>query len=258
MPTVVISLLVVLGAGALAAQPTCQPVFLSPVLIDTNGDGPTPGTDGTITPQFCPPGTVLIQNPWEDCDGSGGFHNAFLMTFDPTTNQILSISRDRGTEQENIVPSYDGAGNPEQFSMTVMKNSSIAQQGSAKLLRNSQGAYSGIFFGDPIDLELDFVIHSGKNGLPDYVSLPWSQTAAIGVKTNPGCGPASDGSTPQIWVPLVNGVIDVNPVLPGVPPNLTVGGSRTIPTLSAGMTLALAASILAAGLFQLRRGGLGF
>jgi len=66
-----------------------------------------------------------------------------------------------------------------------------------------------------------------------------------------------DGSTPQIWVPLVNGTIDVNPVLPGIPP-LRVGSNQKIPTLSGGMTLALAASILAAGLFQLRRSGLGF
>jgi hypothetical protein len=258
MPTVVISLLAMLAAGAVAAQPSCDPVLLHPALIDTNGDGPTPATDGTITPLFCPPGTLLIQNPWQDCDGSGGFHNAFLLTFDPTTNQILSISRDRGFEQESIIPSYDSAGNPLEFAMTVMKDSSVAQQGSAKLLRNTQGEFTGIFFGDPIDLQLDFVYHTGPNGLPDYVSLPWSQTAAIGVKTNPGCGPASDGSTPQIWIPLVNGAIDVNPVVPGVPPILTVGVSRTIPTLSGAMTIALAVSILAAGMFQLRRSGLGF
>jgi hypothetical protein len=257
VPTVVISLLVMLGAGAVGAQPSCDPVFLKPALIDTNGDGPTPGTDGTITPLFCPPDTLLIQNPWQDCNGSGAFHNAFLLTFDPKTNQILSISRDRGNEQENVVPTYDPLGNPTEFAMTVNKGGSTAQQGSATLLRDGSGAFSGIFFGPPIDLQLDFVFHFDQNGRPDYMSLPWSQTAAIGVKTNPGCGPASDGSTPQIWVPLVNGTIDVNPVLPGIPP-LRVGSNQKIPTLSGGMTLALAASILAAGLFQLRRSGLGF
>ena len=261
MSTVVISLLVMLGAGAVDAQPSCDPVFLKPALIDTNGDGPTPQTDGTITPLFCPPNTLLIQNPWEDCNKSGDLHNSFLLTFDPSTNQILSITRDRGNEQEDIVPSYDGAGNPNQFAMSVHKGGSIVQQGSATLLKNTLGEYTGILFGDPINLELDFVYHIGPDGKPDYVSLPWSQTAALGVGVNggmDGCGPVPDGSTPQIWVPLVNGVLDVNPVVPGIPPILKVSVSRTIPTLSGGMTIALAVLILAAGMFQMRRSGLGF
>lgn len=262
MPTVVISLLVMLGAGAVSAQPACDPVFLKPALIDTNGDGPTPATDGTINPLFCPPGTLLIQNPWQDCNGSGDLHNSFLLTFDPSTNQILSITRDRGNEVESIVPSYDSAGNPNQFAMKVTKdNNVVAQEGTASLLKNTLGEYTGIFFGSPIDLELDFVFHTGPNGQPDYVSLPWSQTSALGVGVNggfTGCGPVPDGSTPQIWVPLVNGVLDVNPVVPGVPPILKLGVSKTIPTLSRGMTIALAVLILAVGMFQMRRSGLGF
>jgi len=260
LPTAMLSLAVIFGAATAGAVPVvCQPILLQPALVDTNGDGPTRATDLAITPTFCPgPSTIVIQNPWQDCNGSGALHNSFLVTFDPITNQILSISRDRGTEQENVVPTYDGLGNPTQFAMTVNKGGTTAQQGSATLLRDGSGAYSGLLFGPPINLELDFVFHYGSNGLPDYVSLPWSQTAAIGVKTNPGCGPASDGSTPQIWVPLVNGTIDVNPDLPGLPPPIRVGANQSVPTLSGGVTIALALSILGVGVFQLRRSGIGF
>jgi hypothetical protein len=255
-----ISLAVLLCASLAGAVPViCKPILRQPALIDTNGDGPTPATDGAITPTFCPgTNTIVIQNPWQDCDGSGALHNSFLVTFDPITNQVLSISRDRGSEQENIVPTYDALGNPSQFSMTVDKGGTTAQQGSATLLRDGTGAYSGLFFGPPINLELDFVFHYGSNGLPDYVSFPWSQTAAIGVKTNPGCGPASDGSTPQIWVPLFNGIVDLNPELPGLPPPIRVGSNQRVPTLSGAMTIALAVSILGVGIFQLRRSGIGF
>jgi len=263
LPLGVMSLLFVLVASAASAVVIpCTPLFLKPVLIDTDGNGPTPATDGTIDPQYCPgPQTLVIQNPWEDCNKSGDLHNSFLLAFDPITNQILSITRDRGGEQENIVPGYDAGGNPSQFAMTVNKGGSVVQEGTATLLKNTLGEYTGIFFGDPINVQLDFVFHIGPNGQADYVSLPWSQTAALGHGVQggmTGCGPVPDGSVPQLWIPLVNGVLDVNPVLPGIPPILKVSVSRTIPTLSSGMTIALAVSILAVGLFQLRRSGLGF
>jgi hypothetical protein len=243
------------------AQPSCKSILLKPALIDTNGDGPTPGTDGTIDPMFCGPNTIIIQNPWQNCDNSGNFLNTFNVTFDPATNQILSISRNRGDQVEEIIPAYNPVGSPDSFTMTVTKGSSVIHTGTATLIRNGFGAVSGIFFGPPINLELDLVFHIGPGGQPDYVSLPWSQMGALGVHDNPGCGPASDGSTPQIWIPLANGTVDADPTIPGVPStNVPVGsaGVPAVPMLSRSMTIVLTVGLMIAGLVSLRRGGLGF
>ena len=252
-------ILLIFLAKPAGAQPSCKPILLKPALIDTDGNGPTPATDGTITPLFCSNNTVMIANPWQDCDHSGNTLNTFDVTIDPKTNEILSISRNRIDQQENVVPTYDSSGNIQSFNMTVTKNSSIAHQGTATLIKGPGGGFTGIFFGPPINLELDFVFHLDSGGNPDYVSLPWGQMGALGVHNNPGCGPASDGSTPQIWIPLLKGSVDTDPTVPGVPPNVPLGLlAVSVPTISRGMAIALALLLLSSGSVILRSRGIGF
>jgi len=240
----------------------------APALVDTNNNGrPTPGVDLPIIPTFDSASNVLtIVNPWQDCNGSGALHNGWLFSFNPSTGLPDKATRDRGDQIETIIPTgYFSPTEPDAFHMTVTKGGTIIKQGDLALIDSGHGYFSGISIDGSVVASIDFTYADlNYDGIADFISLPWGQTAALGVKMNFGCGPG--GTTPQIWIPLINNqiVLDLDgngqpdPNFFASPPLAPGNLYAIIPTLSTSALVLFAATLLGVGLFQLRRVGLGF
>lgn len=241
---------------------------LHPALIDINNNGrPTPGVDMPIVPTFSPlSNTLTIVNPWQDCNGSGALHNGFVLTFDLITGLPTKATRDRGDQIETIIPTgYFTPTEPDAFHMTVTKAGVTVKSGDLALIDSGHGYFSGIAINGNVVANIDFTYADlNVDGVADFISLPWGQTAALGVKTNFGCGPG--GTTPQIWVPLINNqiVLDLDgngqpdPNFLASPPVAPANLYAAIPTLSTSALVLFAVTLLGLSLFQLRRVGLGF
>jgi hypothetical protein len=67
--------------------------------------------------------------------------------------------------------------------------------------------------GTPVSFTIGFTSSdvTGDNN-PDYLSIPWSQASAVGVRFNDSCTVAGSGGTdPQVWIPLADSDGDNRP-----------------------------------------------
>ena len=238
----------------------------APAFLD-NGDGVPSCGDTPIVPTYDSQlDRITIPSPYVNCDGSGSMHDQFDLLRDKS-GMPVQLFRDRGDQIEVLTPTgFFAPFQPMSGHLAIMKSGNIVKEGDGHLVSGG-GFFSGVSggqtMGGSMSATMSFVyMGKGGDGGPAYISLPWSQVAGLGILATSCPTPV-----PQIFVPLSNGriVLDLNG--DGVPdpgffssPPLTAKAAvgPGIPTVSRGTMALLAAAFVGAGLFQLRRGGLGF
>lgn len=267
------------------AQPVCPGGDLgmigpcSPILVDTDTTpGPTPGTDTEIVPVMTGPSTMLIPNPWEDCQD----------VTPSTPKNVLQLSRASlvgggpftvGTrttdnQQERIgVTQYD-AGRPIHFAMNVEKpvgsghasgDGGVVDANGDHIYDDIEGTGGGGEMG-AINFLIDIVIDGSGN----YATIPWAEADALAVQSSPcvnGGLPApihfpiadstGDGVRDAIVLDLDgNGIPDpqflLGPVIAGAQ-----AARFSVPTLSQWGILLAGLAIAAVAWIQIRSSGLG-
>jgi hypothetical protein len=242
----------------------------APILLDTDGNGPT-GCDGTIIPLYdSQTDRITVPNPFQDCDESGGMHNEFNLLRDQDGTPI-QLFRDRDVETEILTPTGFFAPNqPMSGHLLIQKFGSTVQEGDGHLVMGGGGFFTGVeggqTFGGDTSAAMSLVYGgTGPGGGPAYVSLPWSQLAGLGLLNHVSTNCPAD--VPQVFIPLSHGRIVLDLDGDGIPdpgffssPPLTAeaASGNGIPAVSRGTMALLAAALAGAALFQLRRGGLGF
>jgi hypothetical protein len=241
----------------------------APAFFDSDGSGGPSPCDQQIVPLYNALGdAITINSPYQDCDGSGNLDNTFHLMRD-SNGVPTEIFRDReGSESEVLTPTGFFAPNqPVSGHLEISKFGSLIQSGDGNLVPGGPGFFNGVTggqtFGGSTSATMSFVFNgAGNNGGPAYVSLPWSQVAGLGILATTCPTPV-----PQVFVPLVHGriVLDLDgdgipdPIFFSSPPLVNIAAVGVgIPTVSRGTMALLAAALVGAALFQLRRGGLGF
>lgn len=238
----------------------------APAFLD-NGDGVPSCGDTPIVPTFDTQlDRLTIPNPYQDCDESGAMHNQFNLMRDKS-GMPIELFRDRDDQTEVLMPTgFFAPFQPMSGQLDILKMGNTVKSGQGHLIP-AGGFFSGVSggqtMGGSVQATMSFVYTgTGGDGGPAYISLPWAQVAGLGILATSCPTPVS-----QIFVPLSNGriVLDLNG--DGVPdpglfssPPLThqAATGAGIPAISRGTMALLAAALVGAGLFQLRRGGLGF
>lgn len=286
---VALALVAVVAAPALLAQSTNRyfgPNF--PALVDSNGNGrPDPGVDAPFTPRASAGEGTLI-SPWQ-CDTSAPSN--YFSFDDPSGGRYQTVRRQTyGREQAVTVTQATAGGAAISFSLSETNPSAAAAREGQRVTaatgaggfvdNNGDGIYDGVSGSGnrgsgPVSVSTGFVLSDiTGDAYPDYVSVPWSQSAALGVKPNFQCTPGNP--TPQVFVPLADSNGDGHPdsvILdldgdtvpdpdvyqsPILAPNPTGGlAANEVPTLSQWGLVGLAASLAAAGWLFLRKSGLG-
>ncbi len=231
---------------------------------------PVPGSSATATPSGGG-GSATLVTPWDCSTGSPSQYYSFS---NMTGGKYQTVSRmTSAARQQAVTVTGTAAGNATDFSYRESLGSLVICDGSVRLVdTNGDGAYDtveGSRAGGGLSFNLGLVLSTDGN----YISIPWSQAAALGVKSNYGCGTAA---SPQVWVPLAdtNGdgkpdsvVLDLNgdgvadPELFRSPPlaaaPAAAANAAVIPTLTQWGLVALSASLALAGWLFLRQRGLG-
>jgi hypothetical protein len=252
------------GGGMLGPNPANGD---APAFMDSDGSGGPSCGDIPIVPQRNGD-TFTIPNPYQNCDGSGNNDNSFFLLRDKGGTPI-QLYRDREpNETEILTPTaFFLPGEPSAGHLDVQRAGLTVQSGDGMLVPGGGGFFGGVSgmqtFGGNTSAAMSFVYQGqGGGGGPAYISLPWSQLESLGLLHTMCSTPV-----PQTFIPLSNGRIVLDLDGDGVPdpdvfssPPLTrqSAGGFGIPTVSRGTMALLAAALVGAGLFQLRRGGLGF
>jgi hypothetical protein len=238
--------------------------------FDSDGSGGPSPCDEPIFPTYdAGLDRITIPNPFQNCDGSGNMHNQFDIHRDGSSTPI-ALFRDRGDQTETLTPTgFFEPLQPMSGQLDIMKFGSLVKSGHGHLVP-AGGYFSGVEGGQTLggstSATMSFVYTgTGGDGGPAYLSLPWSQLAALGLLNHIDTNCPTD--PPQIFVPLSNGHIVLDLDGDGVPdpgffssPPLTKQAAVGfgIPAASRGTMALLAAALVGVGLFQLRRGGIGF
>lgn len=257
-----------LGGGMLGPNPAKGD---APAFFDSDGSGGPSPCDETILPTYDSlSDAITIPNPYQDCDGSGALHNQFFLLRDKGGTPT-EIHRDRGDQTEVLTPTnFFAPFEPTSGHLDIFKNGSLIKSGDGHLVPAGGffgGVSGGQTLGGNVSAAMSF-IYGGQapDGGPAYISLPWSQLAALGL-LNHIDGNCPAGDPPPIFVPLSNGKIVLDLDGDGAPdppffnsPPLTRQAAigEGIPAVSRGTMALLACALVGAALFQLRRGGLGF
>jgi hypothetical protein len=241
----------------------------APAFFDSDGSGGPSPCDQQIVPLYDPVSdAITIHTPYENCDGSNNFDNTFHLLRD--INHVpTEIYRDREPSESEVLTPTDFFLPNQPFGghLDIFKMGGLIQSGDGHLVPGGPGFFNGVqggqTFGGITTATMSLVFTgTGSGGSPAYVSLPWSQVAALGILATSCPTPV-----PQVFVPLSNGhiVLDLNgdgipdPIFFSSPPLTKQAGEGSgIPTISRGAMALLAAALVGVGLFQLRRGGLGF
>jgi hypothetical protein len=240
----------------------------APAVLDTDGSGDPSQCDTPIVPLYDSlADRITIPNPFEDCNKSGALHDQFFLLRNGSGTPT-EIYRDRGDQTEILTPTgFFTPNQPLSGHLDIQKLGSTVKSGDGSLVPGGPEYFTGVTggqtLGGNVSATMSFVYKgTDGNGNPAYISLPWSQLAALGVLGN-NC----NTDVPQVFIPLSNRkiVLDLNgdgvpdPIFfsspPLAPPVRVTAG---IPTVSRGVMALLAAALVGAGLLQLRRGGLGF
>lgn len=293
--TLLALLVAALAAPSLLAQPTPTPGptnrYLGPnfpALVDSNGNGrPDPGVDAPGTPSGTGSSAVL-STPWDCGTSSPSRYYQFSNVGGDGRYQTVGRNTYGRSQSVSVAQSSAGVATAVQFEenlLPVPSRKGAAPAGSvptatgsaAVVDRNGDGIYDGVAggrTGGGLNFNLDLVLSDiTSDGNPDYVSIPWSQSAALGVKPNYNCTPGTP--SPQAWVPLADTnadgrpdsiVLDLNgdnipdPTLfrsPILAPNPTGGAAMApIPTLSQWGLVLLSAGMAAAGWAFLQKRGI--
>jgi hypothetical protein len=233
----------------------------NPPLVDTPGNGvPSPGTDTTIGLSRTND-TVTITSPWT-CNPSS-VKNQITLSNPDMQGRFRTASRfseNLNKTQQVTVTGYDTNGEPTQFLFEELSGKTPGRTGMGTLISShNDGVYDTLELQQvgggvlaTLSLE-DF--NTGGGSTPNYVSIPWAQTATLGGKT------ACNGSNPQVFLPVAsNGRIVFDLDGNGVPdpdvyesPVIVSSSIAAVPTLApVGLTL-LAAALLLGAIRLLRR-----
>jgi hypothetical protein len=223
--------------------------------FDSDGSGGPSPCDQPVLPLYdAILDRITLPNPFQDCDGSGNLHNQFDIHRDGSSTPI-DLVRDRGDQTETLTPTgFFEPFQPMSGQLDIIKGGDVVKSGQGHLVQGGGGFFNGVAGGQTL---------GGSTSA--YISRPWSEIAALGLLGHIQTNCPTDA--PQVFVPLSNGriVLDLNgdgvpdPGLFSSPPltrQAAVGFG--VPAVSRGTMALLAAALVGVGLFQLRRGGLGF
>ncbi len=253
---------------------------LHPILIDTDGNGPDVG-DGEIVPDMTGPSSMVVPNPWDDCNPSDPDTNELDLTRPPLAGPgpFTGGRRDTENQTETLLADQFAGGRPTRFLMNVNKNSDPTYKtGTGQMLdTNGDGIFDAIQGSGGVTFQIGLLLDDADNDSNyDHVSVPWGQASALGVRNDDGC--MDDGVTnltddPQIWVPLADttgdGIPDavaldldddgdpdpeflLGPLVAG-PANI----GDAVPTLTEWASIAAALALAAVAWLQIRAHGLG-
>ena len=266
------------GAGGGMVGPSAPP------RVDSAGAG-GPTNDGrTVTLNYSG-GQVTMTSPW-DCGSPLAYRTFIPGGGSPYTSvsRTLPSGLMQTVAASNVVSGrVYGMVYSENYVMTVPtvapRAGPLLPSGAAQLIdSNGDGAYDtlqvsgqkpgaagvGVVSGT-VNAMIPLVYGSMSGGVPDHVSIAWSQASVLGVNFSDGCSVAGAGGTdPQVWIPLTDTnsdgrpdsvVLDLNgngvadPEFLQSPP---VAGAA-LPAIGAPGLVLLAAGIGMLGLFALRR-----
>lgn len=175
-----------------------------PILTDTNGDGrPTEGSDTGIS--FSRTGnTVTATTPWDSCLGGKG---QFLLSEPDASGKFKAASRTLANSLRNQLIRFDtfdgGAALGLQYIETragttrASGNGRLTDTNGDGLMDTAVGTGTGLR--GPVNVSVSLAGYDVTgDGNADYMSVPWAQAAALGVKTNDNC------ADPQVFVPLAD------------------------------------------------------
>lgn len=178
---------------AQAANRMVGPRF--PVLVDSNGNGrPDEGIDEASPPTGSP--VTTFPTRWA-CPGG---------------NDNLTFSNMDGTGKFTRVTHIGADGRSQAVtrsgptSVSYTETAVFGTVRAAGALSAVDGNLNGVFEGFTLNGNIGVVSMSWAyfditgDGLPDYVSIPWSQAALVGVRFGSSCG----GSQPQVFAPLAD------------------------------------------------------
>jgi hypothetical protein len=236
-------------------------------LADTTGEGqPDPANDtmlglsragNTVTitsPYTCNPTSIKNQITLSNPNGNGVFQT------------VSRYSENLNKTQRITITGFNQAGEPNGFLFEELVGNPptgpVVRTGMGTLLSShNDGVYDTLELTAPgggvlttISLTT-FDTQPGAGGLPNYISLPWGQTAALGGHT------ACNGSNPQVFVPIAsNGhiIADLNgdgapdPDLFASPLVAAQVSVAQVPTLTP-VALSLLALLLLVAAFRLLR-----
>jgi hypothetical protein len=250
-----------IAATALVIQPQPGPFVgpNNPPLVDSPGLGFPSPTDAAISLTRAMD-TVTIGSPW-NCSNQ---KNTFMLGAKNGNGVFTQVTRSTGgspvRSQVVTITGFNTQGEPTGFLFQDFIGGTLNQSGNATLISShNNGIYDTLeLSGGSLNMNVTFIYFPNGEGVPNFISIPWSQAELLGAKS------ACDGSgDPQVFVPLTangrigfdldgNGAPDPDlfqsPVL--APRQVSVA---QVPALGAFGVALLAGGLLVAGLRFLRR-----
>jgi hypothetical protein len=155
---------------------------LSPALAGGDGIAPTrSGNRITIPSRF----------------SCGSTTNNVLTLSDPEAGTYRKVSRTMGLKDQTMTIGSLANGSPKEAVLRETSGGIIRHNTDMELRdQNRDGVFDGFTLAGAVNGATSFVYDQGSN----YVSIPWSQASALGIKTSGTCA----GDVPQIWIPLAD------------------------------------------------------
>ena len=248
---------------AATAQIVVQPGPLvgpnNPPLVDSPGLGFPSPSDSAISLTRAMD-TVTIGSPW-NCTNQ---KNTFTLGAKNGNGVFTQVTRSTGGSplrtQVVTINGFNTQGDPTSFLFQDFIGNTLNQSGTATLISShNNGIYDTLeLSGGSLNMNVTFIYFPNGQGVPNFISIPWSQAELLGAKS--ACNGSGD---PQVFVPLTtggrigfdldgNGAPDPDlfqsPVL--APAQVSVA---QVPALGAFGVALLAGGLLVAGLRFLRR-----
>lgn len=164
-----------------------------PVRVDASGDSqPGPGDESITTTRA---GNVItVTSRWSAC-APGNISNQVTLS-NPSGGRFQTMTRVNNTLTQSMTVSSSSGGSASSFSYTQVdaRNGSTKTGTIALVDQNSNGIVDLLMVSGAVSAAVSF----SYQGAHDYISIPWAQASALGVRSD-GCG----GSA-QLFVPLAD------------------------------------------------------
>jgi hypothetical protein len=230
-----------------------------PPLVDSAGLGyPTPSDSAISLTRVND--TVTIGSPW-NCSNQKNSFTLGAMNGDGVFTQVTRSTGGSPLRTQVVtINGFNQQGEPTSFLFQDFIGKTLNQSGTATLISShNNGVYDTLeLSGGSLNMNVTFIYFPNGEGVPNFISIPWSQAELLGAKS--ACNGSGD---PQVFVPLTtggrigfdldgNGAPDPDlfqsPVL--APAQVSVA---QVPALGAFGVALLAGGLLVAGLRFLRR-----
>ncbi len=172
-----------------------------PPLVDSAGLGYPSPSDSPISLTRVND-TVTIGSPW-NCSNQ---KNTFSLGAKNGNGVFTQVTRSTGgtpvRSQVVTITGFNTQGEPTSFLFQDYIGAALNQSGTATLVSShNNGVYDTLeLSGGSLNMNVTFIYFPNGEGIPNFISIPWSQAEMLGAKS------ACDGSgDPQVFVPLTAG-----------------------------------------------------